>query len=60
MSIRTVELEAVGQSQIATAEWVAWFNHRRLYQYCGDIPPAELEEASYARTTAQPPAELTI
>ncbi|UDT68736.1 hypothetical protein LDH14_11420, partial [Mycobacterium tuberculosis] len=19
--------------------WVDWFNHRRLYQYCGDVPP---------------------
>ena len=27
--------------EIATAEWVDWFNHRRLYEYCGDIPPAE-------------------
>ena len=24
--------------EYATAEWVDWFNHRRLYQYCGDIP----------------------
>ena len=34
--------------EIATAEWVDWFNHRRLYEYCGDIPPAELEAAYYA------------
>ena len=27
--------------------------------YCGDIPPAELEDAFYAHHTAQPPAELT-
>src|SRR5690606_10869380 len=31
--------------EIATAEWVDWFNHRRLYEYCGDMPPAELEAA---------------
>ena len=24
--------------EYATAEWVDWFNHRRLYEYCGDIP----------------------
>jgi putative transposase len=39
---RTVE-----QVEYATAEWVDWFNHRRLYEYCGDIPPAELETAYY-------------
>jgi transposase InsO family protein len=32
-----------------TAEWVHWFNLRRLYEYCGDKPPAELETAHYAR-----------
>ena len=35
--------------EVATAEWVHWFNHRRLYQYCGDIPPVELETAYYAQ-----------
>jgi putative transposase len=39
----------VDDVEIATAEWVDWFNHRRLYEYCGDIPPAELEAAHYAR-----------
>ncbi|WP_157170967.1 hypothetical protein [Nocardia araoensis] len=22
---------------------VDWVNHRRLYRYCGEIPPAEME-----------------
>ena len=35
--------------EVATAEWVDWFNHRRLYEYCGDIPPVELETAYYAQ-----------
>jgi putative transposase len=48
------------QVEFATAEWVDWFNHSRLYEYCGDISPAELEEAFYAHHTAQPPAELTV
>jgi putative transposase len=39
---RTVE-----QVEIATLEYVDWFNHRRLYEACGDIPPAELETAYY-------------
>jgi len=30
----------VDQVEYATAEWVDWFNATRLYEYCGDIPPA--------------------
>ena len=37
--------------EFATAEWVDGFNHRRLYEHCGDIPPAELEQAYYAGHT---------
>ena len=37
-------LEAV---EFATLEWVDWFNHRRLLEPIGDMPPAELEEAYY-------------
>lgn len=47
------------QVEYATAEWVDWFNHRRLYEYCGDIPPAELENAYYAHTGAGQLAVLT-
>jgi putative transposase len=35
--------------ELATARWVHWFNHSRLYEYCGDIPPIELETAYYAQ-----------
>lgn len=52
--------KGVDDVEIATAEWVDWFNHRRLYEYCGDIPPAELEAAYYARFTAQQPVALTV
>jgi putative transposase len=45
---RTVE-----QVEYATAEWVDWFNHRRLYEYCGDVPPAELENAYYRQTQSR-------
>jgi len=31
------------------AQWVDWFNHHRLYEHCGDIPPIELEAAYYAQ-----------
>ena len=51
---RTVE-----HVEIATLEWVDWFNHRRLYEYCGDMPPAELEAAHYAQQPTSAPAEVS-
>jgi len=44
-------LEAV---EYATLEWVDWFNHRRLLEPIGNVPPAELE-ASYYQSTSQLP-----
>ena len=41
--------QTIDDVELATAEWVDWFNHRRLYEYCGDIPPVELETAYYAQ-----------
>jgi len=40
-------LEAV---EFATLEWVDWFNHRRLLEPIGNIPPAEAEARDYAQT----------
>ena len=37
------------QVELATMEYVDWFNHRRLYEACGDVPPAELEAAYYSQ-----------
>ncbi len=39
--------------EFATLEWVDWFNHRRLLEPIGNIPPAEAEEQYYA-TLEQP------
>ena len=44
---RTVE-----QVEIATLEYVDWFNHRRLFETCGDVPPVELEAAHYRQQAA--------
>ncbi len=35
--------------EFATLEWVDWFNHRRLLEPIGDIPPAEFEAMYYER-----------
>jgi putative transposase len=38
------------QVELATLEWVDWFNNRRLFEGIGNIPPAELEAAHYLTT----------
>lgn len=42
--------------EIATLEWVDWFNNRRLFEAFGDIPPAEAEASCYR--TNEPSATL--
>ena len=37
------------QLELATVEWVAWFNHDRLHESLGDIPPVEFEQLHHAR-----------
>jgi putative transposase len=31
--------------ELATGEWVDWWNHARLHSALGDVPPAEYEAA---------------
>jgi putative transposase len=42
--------------EFATLEWVDWFNHRRLLQPIGNIPPAEAEARYYAQANDRPMA----
>jgi putative transposase len=35
----------------AALHYVDWFNRQRLFEACGDIPPAELEAAYYRQNT---------
>jgi len=39
--------------ELATLEWVTWFNHQRLLEPIGYIPPAEAEGRYYQQITAQ-------
>ncbi|SNR99307.1 integrase core domain-containing protein, partial [Blastococcus mobilis] len=41
--------------EIAVAEYIDWFNHRRLHGELGVVPPAEYELAHHDRTTAPTP-----
>jgi transposase InsO family protein len=43
-------IEAV---EFAVLQWVDWFNHRRLLEPIGDVPPAEFEQAYHRRREAQ-------
>lgn len=42
--------------EFATLEWVWWFNHHRLLEPIGYVPPVEFEEAYYRQLEAQAPA----
>ena len=35
--------QRAGSLELATAEWVDWWNQRRLHSADGDLPPAEYE-----------------
>jgi putative transposase len=43
--------------ELATLEWVDWFNHRRLFHELGRIPPAEFEERYYRQNVSPDPGE---
>jgi hypothetical protein len=48
-SLPCINLHALLTSvELATLEWVSWFNHHRLMEPLGYIPPAEAE-ANYYR-----------
>jgi putative transposase len=44
--------------EYATLEWVDWFNHRRLLEPIGYIPPAEFEAAIHRKEDPNYPARL--
>lgn len=43
--------------EYATLEWVDWFNHHRLFEAHGHIPPAEFEELHYRQNVSAREAE---
>jgi putative transposase len=44
--------KSIDDLEIAVAEYVDWFNHRRLHGEIGLVPPAEFEDAYYRHHTA--------
>jgi len=45
--------KTIDQVELATLEWVDWYNHTRLHSACGGAPPAEYEEQYLQRQTTQ-------
>jgi transposase InsO family protein len=41
--------KGLDEVEYATLEWVDWFNHRRLLEPIGHLPPAEFEAAHHPR-----------
>jgi putative transposase len=41
--------KGMDEVEYATLEWVDWFNHRRLLEPIGHVPPAEFEAAYHQR-----------
>jgi putative transposase len=41
--------KGIDQVEYATLEWVDWFNHRRLLEPIGHLPPAEFEATNWRR-----------
>ena len=54
--------KTVTDVEIATAEYVDWFNHRRLHGEIGMVPPAELEALHWAtvRSDHYPEAPVPV
>ena len=44
------------QLELATVEYISWFNHERLHESLGDIPPAEFEALHALEIAAHVPA----
>jgi putative transposase len=52
--------KSIDDLEIAVAEYIDWFNHRRLHGEIGLIPPAELEDTYYRHNTATATAEASV
>jgi putative transposase len=51
---------SIDDLEIAVAEYIDWFNHRRLHGEIGLVPPAEYEELHYRHNTAPTTVEAGL
>ena len=47
---RRTPWKTIESLELATLTWVTWFNHTRLLEPIGNIPPAEAEELYYSQS----------
>jgi putative transposase len=52
--------KGIDDVEFATLEWVDWFNHRRLLEPIGDVPPAEFEAAHHRKEDTNYAAGLKL
>jgi len=46
------------QLELAIVEYISWFNHDRLHESLGDIPPTEHEDLYAAQNPAEPSTKI--
>ncbi|WP_196922394.1 IS3 family transposase [Micromonospora vinacea] len=51
---------SLAQVELATAEWIDWYNHHRLHSAIGHRPPAEKESMFYAHHLPDQPELATV
>ena len=51
---------SIDDLEIATAEYLDWFNHRRLHGEIGTIPPAEYEANYYSQNPNRTVVEASL
>lgn len=51
---------SLAQVELATAEWIDWYNHHRLHSATGYLPPAEYESMFYAHRQPDQPELVTV
>ena len=51
---------SIDDPEIAVAEYIDWFNHRRLHGEIGTIPPAEYEEGHYRHNPAPATVDASV
>ena len=52
--------KSIDDLEIAVAEYIDWFNHRRLHGEIGLIPPAELEDDHYRHNPAPTTVDASV
>ena len=52
--------KGIDDLEIAVAEYIDWFNHRRLHGEIGLVPPAEHEDTYYRHNPAPTPVGASV